>query len=69
MINMSGHGQLVAQLSNDPRVALTIIGESWYGHVSIRWRVVTVREDTDLLDADRLRYKGVPLAQIVHESG
>ena len=38
----------------DPRVALTVLDESWYQHVSLRGRVVEFKADTDFADIDRL---------------
>jgi PPOX class probable F420-dependent enzyme len=45
-----------------PQVALTMLGDDWYSHVSILGRAVEFREDDDLADIDALsqRYEGVP---------
>jgi len=50
------------KLRHDPRVALTVFGDSWYQHVSLNGRVVEFRPDADLTDIDALSqaYRGVP---------
>jgi PPOX class probable F420-dependent enzyme len=62
LTSMSSDGPRLRHVRNDPRVALTILGDSWYDHVSIGGRLVTLRKDAQLVDADRLsiRYKGRP---------
>jgi hypothetical protein len=50
-------------LRRDPRAALTVLEDgNWYRHVSLIGRVVSIEEDTDLADIDRLarRYTGNP---------
>ena len=44
----------------NPHVAVTVLGESWYDHVSISGPVAELRDDVDLADLDRLslRYWG-----------
>ncbi len=42
-------------LRTDPRVSLTALSEaSWYTQVSVQGRVVSIAEDVDLRDIDRL---------------
>ena len=50
------------KLRHDPRVALTVFGDSWYQHVSLNGRVVEFRPDAGLADIDALSqaYRGVP---------
>jgi PPOX class probable F420-dependent enzyme len=62
LLSMDADGPRVRNLRNNPRVALTILGESWYDHVSLLGTVVEIRDDPDLADLDRLsvRYDGVP---------
>jgi PPOX class probable F420-dependent enzyme len=50
------------KLRHDPRVALTVFGDSWYQHVSLNGRVVEFHADADLTDIDALSqtYRGVP---------
>ena len=49
-------------LAHDGRVALTVLDEDWYHHVSLRGRVVERRPDPDWADIDALsrHYRGVP---------
>jgi hypothetical protein len=49
-------------LARDGRVALTVLGEDWYDHVSLRGRVVEMRADSDWADLDAVsqHYRGVP---------
>jgi hypothetical protein len=50
-------------MRRDSRVSLTALGEeSWYSHVSLLGRVVSIEDDPDLVDIDRLaqRYTGQP---------
>jgi hypothetical protein len=44
------------------RVALTVLGEDWYDHVSLRGRVVEMRGDPNWVDLDALsqHYWGAP---------
>lgn len=46
----------------NPKVSLTILGESWYDHVSLWGSVTTLRADPSLDDLDALsqRYYGTP---------
>jgi hypothetical protein len=52
-------------LARDGRVALTILGEDWYHHVSLRGRVVEIRADPDWTDIDAVsqHYRGVPYSR------
>ena len=52
----------LANIRRDPRVALTVLGESWDMHLSLLGRIVEIHADTDLRDIDRLsqRYDGRP---------
>lgn len=62
LLSMASDGHRLRRLRSDPRVALTILGDSWYQHVSILGRAVTLRADPNLADLDRLarRYTGKP---------
>jgi len=63
LLNMEDTRRRLGHLRNDPRVALTVLSEeSWYHHVSLLGRVVSIEEDADLSDIDRLslRYTGKP---------
>ena len=43
-------------------MSLTVLGESWYRHVSLQGRIVEFKADTDFADIDRLsrHYGGNP---------
>ena len=63
LVNMDEGRARLEYLRRDPRVSLTVIdGEDWYRHVSLRGRVVSLEDDTDLAEIDRLsqRYRGQP---------
>jgi PPOX class probable F420-dependent enzyme len=49
-------------LKRDPRVSLTALADDWYTHVSVRGRVISIRDDEGLRDIDRLatHYTGRP---------
>jgi len=54
-------GNTLRHMRRDPRVALTALAEeSWYSHVSLLGRIVSIEDDPDLVDIDRLarRYTG-----------
>jgi PPOX class probable F420-dependent enzyme len=69
---VDGQGRLILSMGHDshrlrhirgnPRVALTVLGDDWYRHVSIVGRAVEFKSDDDLADIDALsqRYEGVP---------
>ena len=61
-ISMASDGPRVRNLRNDPRVALTVLAEDWYVHLSVLGRAVEFREDPDLADIDALseHYVGGP---------
>jgi PPOX class probable F420-dependent enzyme len=63
LLNMDESRLRLGHLRRDPRVALTALGEgSWYRHVSLLGRIVSLEADEDLADIDRLavRYTGKP---------
>jgi hypothetical protein len=62
LLSMSDTARRLDHLRRNPSVALTILGENWYQHVSLLGRVVEIREDEGLPDLDRLsmRYEGAP---------
>ena len=60
LVNMDEGRARLEYLRRDPRVSLTVIdGDDWYRHVSLRGRVVSLEDDTDLAEIDRLsqRYR------------
>lgn len=62
LLTMHADGFRVRNLRRDPRVALTVLDDSWYTHLSLLGRVVEIRDDPDFTDLDRLsvRYEGRP---------
>ena len=60
-LNMDESRLRLRHMRRDPRVALTALAEeSWYSHVSLLGRIVSIEDDPDLVDIDRLarRYTG-----------
>jgi PPOX class probable F420-dependent enzyme len=62
LLSMTASGPRTRNVRANPNIALTVLGDSWYTHVSIGAHVVEVREDDGLADLDRLaqRYWGEP---------
>ena len=61
LLNMDESRLRLRFLRRDPRAALTVIaGDDWYRHISLIGRVVSIEDDADLTDIDRLarRYTG-----------
>jgi PPOX class probable F420-dependent enzyme len=63
LVNMDEGRKRLEYLRRDPRVSLTVLGkDDWYHHVSLRGRVVSLEDDSDLSDIDRIstQYMGQP---------
>ncbi len=63
LVNMDEGRKRLSYLRHDPRVSLTVLdSDDWYTHVSIQGRVVSIEEDADLVDIDRIarHYRGRP---------
>ena len=62
MLSTNKGGFRDRNLARDGRVALTVLGEDWYDHVSLRGLVVEMRDDPDWADLDAVsqHYCGVP---------
>ena len=62
LLNMDEGRLRLEHMRADPRVALTVLDEDWYSHVSLIGRVRELRQDTGLVDIDRisLHYRGEP---------
>jgi PPOX class probable F420-dependent enzyme len=63
LVNMDEGRARLEYLRRDPRVSLTVVdGDDWYRHVSLRGRVVSLEDDRDLVEIDRLsqHYRGAP---------
>jgi PPOX class probable F420-dependent enzyme len=65
LLNMETTRLRLQHMRRDPRVALTAFGEDWYRHVSVIGRVISLADDPDLVDIDRLsqRYTGRPFGR------
>ena len=66
LVNMDEGRRRLEHLRRDPRASLTVLdGENgWYRHVTLHGRV-TLRDDPDLADVDRIarHYTGNPYSQ------
>ena len=62
LVNMLATRARLGWMRSNPSVSLTIFAEDWYRHVSLWGTVVSIEDDTDLRDIDRLavRYTGRP---------
>jgi PPOX class probable F420-dependent enzyme len=63
LVNMDESRRRIAHLRADPRVSLTVMDiANWGSHVSLQGRVISLEDDPDLRDIDRLsvRYLGQP---------
>ena len=62
LVNMDSSRRRLPYLRSDPRVSLTVLDSKNWSHVSLRGRVVSLRDDENLDDIDRLseRYVGQP---------
>jgi PPOX class probable F420-dependent enzyme len=62
LMSMEAGGYRARMLERDPHVSLTVLGDDWYDHVSLRGRAVEFRADEDWVDLDRLsqHYRSVP---------
>ncbi|MEO6511759.1 MAG: TIGR03618 family F420-dependent PPOX class oxidoreductase [Nocardioides sp.] len=54
LVNMDHSRVRVKHLRRDPRIALTVLADDWYTHVSLNGAVDAVTEDVGLVDIDRL---------------
>jgi PPOX class probable F420-dependent enzyme len=62
LLNMDAGRARIEGLRRDPRIALTVLDDNWYRHVSLRGAVDAIEDDPDLVDIDRLsrHYGGNP---------
>jgi PPOX class probable F420-dependent enzyme len=62
VLSMDETSHRLRHLRGDPRLALSVLGEDWYSHVSVLGRAVELRPDPDLADIDALsqHYLGEP---------
>jgi PPOX class probable F420-dependent enzyme len=63
LLNMDESRLRLRYLRRNPAVALTVLGEDdWYAQITLLGRVISIEDDADLTDIDRLavRYYGEP---------
>jgi PPOX class probable F420-dependent enzyme len=63
LLNMDEGRLRLRYMQQNPAVALTVLGEDdWYGQVTLLGRVISIEDDPELVDIDRLavRYDGKP---------
>jgi PPOX class probable F420-dependent enzyme len=63
LLNMDESRLRLRFLREDPRVSLTVLDDdNWYRHVTLMGRVVSIEDDPNLTDIDRLsrRYRDEP---------
>jgi hypothetical protein len=63
LLNMDESRLRLRFMRRDPHASLTVLDEeTWYRHVSLIGRIVSIEDDPDLADIDRLavRYTGNP---------
>ena len=63
LVNMDEGRARLEWMRRDPRVSLTVLdGSSWYRHLSLHGRAVSIEPDLELVDIDRIarRYTGEP---------
>jgi PPOX class probable F420-dependent enzyme len=61
LLNMDASRVRLAYMRRDPRVSLTAVDlQQWYRQVTLMGRIVSIQDDPDLTDIDRLarRYTG-----------
>lgn len=66
LVNMDEGRKRLRHLRADPRVSLSVLGQDdWYHHVTLRGRALTIADDPELTDIDRLshHYTGDPYPQ------
>ena len=66
LVNMDRSRLRLKFLEKSPRFSLTALdNNSWYRHISLLGHVVSIADDTDLADIDRLslRYTGRPFGR------
>lgn len=63
LVNLDEGRKRLEHLRKDPRVSITVLdGDRWYRAISLRGRVVSLADDADLADIDRIatHYTGRP---------
>lgn len=65
LVNMHAERRRLAWMRLNPKVALTILDESWYRHVSVSGLIVLIEDDDDMAVINQLarRYTGRPFVR------
>lgn len=68
LLSMHSHAARLRNLEANPRLSLTVLGDSWYQQLTVIGRVVELRPDDALTDIDQLSlaYRGVPHSPRTH---
>lgn len=63
-LSLHSHAARLRNVRRDPRVSLTVLGDSWYQYLALAGTVLDLWPDDDLADLDALsvRYDGAPHA-------
>jgi hypothetical protein len=63
-LSMAADGPRSRQLRREPRLSLSVLGDSWYSHVTLHCRAQTFAPDAgfETLDALSMHYTGEPYA-------
>ncbi|HEU4449114.1 MAG TPA: TIGR03618 family F420-dependent PPOX class oxidoreductase [Gaiellaceae bacterium] len=69
VLSMDAASHRLRHLRAEPRLALSVLGDDWYSHVSLLGRAVELRPDPELADIDGLshRYLGEPYEDRAYE--
>jgi PPOX class probable F420-dependent enzyme len=67
-LSMGAGSRRARQLRRDPRFALTVLGESWYTHVSLDCSVASMAEDTEHTAVDVMAVHYTGAAYTDHET-
>jgi PPOX class probable F420-dependent enzyme len=55
LVNLDESRKRLDYLRNDPRISITVLdGDDWGTHVSMQGRVISIAEDPELVDIDRI---------------
>jgi PPOX class probable F420-dependent enzyme len=62
LVNMDESRKRLDYMRSNPRVSITVLEANWYSHISLLGRVVSIEEDEDLEEIDRIsrHYRDAP---------
>ena len=69
-LSMDHDAKRLESLRDNAGVAITVLGDPWYTHVSLSGRAIEIRADPDMADCDALsvRYTGAPYPRHANQS-